>query len=701
MAAGNNLPSFKAPDLIGKKPAPLGEGDLWAGRARAIGQGLFSLGDEAEAALRAAAGEDYTTALNDIRQKYARYKEEEPIVSTGIELGTGLATAFTPAGWAGRAAQLAGRVPGVGRVLQAAAPVAARLAAAPAPVRIGAQGALSGAVSGFGAGEGGFGNRATTGLVGAGLGAGLGAVVPAVPAVGRYAADVARAATGRVAPEKALEQAQNIVSRAIERGGKTLPQVYTRALRDEALGSPAVMAQLDPELMALAETTALKPSAGRRELVEELVGQQAAAPERYKAAVQTAIPSPDYFNRLGQIQTGMRTRANSLYEKAYEHGDIQDPVILKLLDQPDMREAFKDAAVNSRRLAAAAEAEGEDASKFALKGVYEPRLDVQGNLVGMDRVGTAPDVRTLDFVKQALDRRISSLYASGQGGEATALKEMRNAMVKRLDQLAPDYRTARQAYAGDIEIEDALRLGREDFSKMRWQEVKKLWSGADALSPGEKEAVKTGYLQRLVEPAEDAGTNRNFAQRVIGSENERKKLKTIVSPKEYRVLESALKRQSELFSSRSQALGNSATARRAAGLEDLDRAIAGGDVKAVTDMVTGGPNALVRAGIAALNYAKNANMSEATYTQLARILRTKGPAEIAQALRELRDAAIARGARTEQRVATQKKVASGTAASMGPAPGEGSDVTTEEKPFVLRVPTFGEEPSMGVNVPVQ
>ena len=97
---------FVPPNLLEKKPKPLGESDLWAGRARAVGQGLFSVGDEAEAAVRAAMGEDYTKALNDIREKYKRYQEEEPGISTAIELGTGVASAFIPGvGWVGKGAQ--------------------------------------------------------------------------------------------------------------------------------------------------------------------------------------------------------------------------------------------------------------------------------------------------------------------------------------------------------------------------------------------------------------------------------------------------------------------------------------------------------------------------------------------------------------------------------------------------------------------
>jgi hypothetical protein len=679
---------FKAPRLVTEEPKPLGRGDLWAGRARAVGQGLFSLGDEAEAALRAAAGEDYSTALADIRRKYAQYKTAEPVISTGIELGTGLASSLIPV------AGIAGRIPMAVRALKTTAPLASRVRAAlPAIAPVVGQGALAGGISGFGAGEGGLENRLATGAVGAGLGGALGAAIPAAGATGRYAADVYRAARGRVPPERALEQAQKIVSRAAERGQATPRQLYARALRDEDLGSPAVMAQLNPELMSLAETVAQSPSAGRRELVEEIAGQQVSAPEKYKAAIQTAIPSPDYFARQDQVMAGLRTRANNLYEKAYEQGDVRDPALLGLLDNPDVQKAFQDASLNSERLAAAAKARGEDASKYALKPIYDPILDVQGNLVGAQKTGEAPDVRTLDFVKQALDRRISSLYAGGQGGEATALKEMRDAMVERLDDIAPDYKTARKAYAGDIEVANALELGRNELPNIRWQEVKQLWSGKKALSSGEKEAAKTGLLQHLLEPAEDATGSRNFAQRVIGSEDWRNKLQTVLDPKEYRVLDKALRRQSELFTGRSQLLGGSATARRVASKEDLDAAISAGDVNTIADVISRGRNGFLGAGIAALDYARRANVSDAVYTQVARILKTKGPAEIAQTLRDLRDAAARRAVETQKRIGKQQKIAGGAAAAIGPASGEGVDTAAPEQPFALRVPTFEEEPA--------
>lgn len=200
-------------------------------------------------------------------------------------------------------------------------------------------------------------------------------------------------------------------------------------------------------------------------------------------------------------------------------------------------------------------------------------------------------------------------------------------------------------------------------------------------------------LQHLVEPVEDAAGNRNFAQQVIGSEAWRSKLKTVLPPGQYRLLEASLKREAELFKGRSNILGGSATARRVASKEDLDSAIEGGKLGDVVDMISRGRHGFIGAGIAALDYARRANVSEAVYTQLARVLKTGGPEDIAKILRSLRNAAPARAAKIEQRIGRQQTGVRGVAASMGPEPGEGTDMSEPEKPFKLNIPTFGEEPA--------
>jgi len=121
-----------------------------AGMARAVLQGLsFGTADEAEAALRSLMGDEtYAENLSDIRSEIKDFAEKNPKTALGLELAGSLPTAL--AGGAGLA-------------------------------RLGVKGAatiagLEGAAYGFGAGEGGFGERAKSAAVGGVVGAGTGKV---------------------------------------------------------------------------------------------------------------------------------------------------------------------------------------------------------------------------------------------------------------------------------------------------------------------------------------------------------------------------------------------------------------------------------------------------------------------------------------------------------------------------------------------
>jgi hypothetical protein len=168
---------------------------------------------------------------------------------------------------------------------------------------------------------------------------------------------------------------------------------------------------------------------------------------------------------------------------------------LKVLEDDTFKKAFKEAQAIASKEARAAELRGEDPSRFMLKDIYD--LDEAGNMV---TVGKIPDVRTLDYVKRGIDALIDKGYR-GEGmskAEANALKDLKRAYVEVIDQNVPEYAAARAKYAGDIEVLDALRLGRTDYlsPKMLPNEAKKL---VDGMSDAERDA-----LRAEVEAAESA-----------------------------------------------------------------------------------------------------------------------------------------------------------------------------------------------------
>jgi hypothetical protein len=149
-----------------------------------IGQGLgFGFGDEIAAGVRSLVGsETYDEALKSERQNLRTFRDRNKILSTVGEVAGGMA------------------VPGVGLVRGALRP------AASAAGRIGqavAIGGGTGAVTGFGQGEDGFGNRAqqaaVSGTLGAVLGGGIGMAGEGLRQINRARANMGEAgAYGRI-----------------------------------------------------------------------------------------------------------------------------------------------------------------------------------------------------------------------------------------------------------------------------------------------------------------------------------------------------------------------------------------------------------------------------------------------------------------------------------------------------------------------
>jgi len=148
-----------------------------------IGQGLgFGFGDEIAAGVRSLVGsETYDEALKSERQNLRTFRDRNKILSTVGEVAGGMA------------------VPGVGLVRGALRP------AASAAGRIGqavAIGGGTGAVTGFGQGEDGFGNRAQQAAVSGTLGAVLGGGIGMAGEWEKPALTAALATICRVAPTR-------------------------------------------------------------------------------------------------------------------------------------------------------------------------------------------------------------------------------------------------------------------------------------------------------------------------------------------------------------------------------------------------------------------------------------------------------------------------------------------------------------------
>lgn len=521
--------------------------DPYVGAARAVlGQGLgMGWGDEAEAFLRSKLGQGtYAQQLGQIRGELGQYHKENPVLAPSLEFAggmlPGLASMAVPGGQAAGAMQLA----------RAAAPMTSGL------LKSGALGALTGAVSGAGAADK---DRASGALAGGVIGGTAGV---ALPLVMRGATTGAKWLSERLKPTEAkatVGAARNLNSQ-LARANVTPAELAAQMAADKAAGVPSMLLNAAPRLEKSARMVVKRVGAGADELENALFEQRFGSRERVHQQAVKGLHPGDYYADEERLVAELRQKAGTLYDKAYAHGSVDDPRISAILDAPELKNAYNTAREIAAGQMSLAKMRGEDPSKFALKEVYKAHVDPTTKAMTFT-LHEVPDVRTLDYMKKALDAQITAGYKSDNAAvlaKTGTMKDIRNELRTALKDLVPDYRTALHTYGGDIEVIEAMRAGMKDFNKMDHEQVIGLVS---KMSQAEKEAFRTGVSRDLYSKIMDPSGNSNAAQRVIGSPEAQQKLRPLFnSAAEFDLFKNALTREAQLHHAVGRITGGSDTA---------------------------------------------------------------------------------------------------------------------------------------------
>lgn len=593
-----------------------------------LGQGLLlGWGDEAEAWLRSKIGERaYEDELADINREYGEFAKRRPIATLATEFAGGA----LPAVGAVMAAPFTG-----GATAPAAAGALARLAANPL-VRGAVTGATTGAISGAGAAQ--PGERGEGAFEGAQIGGVLGAAAPLVIRGGGAGYNWLR---DRLAPSEdvvmqgATRRINRALSEAMEGQGMTAQEAADIVAADRARGIPSTFANVDPALVGLAETAAQRSGASAN-MVEGAIGRQTAgARERVYGRAKSELGGGNYYDDEFQMVEDLRNQASTLYDDAYAFGSVMDPRIMTALKNTKFKGFYDKAREIAETEKMAAKLRGEDTSKYDLEELY--KFDKEGNIVSVN----VPDVRTLDYIKRGIDATIDSGFR-GQGmstAEANALKDLRKVFVNAIDEATVDpetgrsaYKTARKVYAGDMEVLDAMRTGRDKFNSMDSEEIAKMF---DEMGQAERDAFRTGAIRSIYDRVMGPANNVNAAQKLIGSPEYSAKLKELFdSPAQFDLFKAALEREAQLFQQANRILGGSATARRTAARESFEEGSPVGGVFADTITSLSPQGALTNL---VARIARSATMTDDTAKEVSRMLMSSDPTEVAAAVKLLED----------------------------------------------------------------
>jgi hypothetical protein len=326
---------------------------------------------------------------------------------------------------------------------------------------------------------------------------------------------------------------------------------------------------------------------------------------RVEDRVNQSLKPDEYFGHMDELTSDLYANAKPLYKTAYEaHPRIQSKKLMQILDTP--------------------------AGKRAVKEAMELFQNQPGSSIGkVDATGMVknPSLEFWDKVKQGFDQLVSKEETNGVSTPlGKSIRGLRRKLVDELDEQAPEYAAARAQYAGDLEVRDALRSGREEFNRSTPEEIRR---GIKGMSFAERDAYRSGVAQRLFEEIGRPTGDYDAAKRIISSPATSDKLQAIFEkPGEFKIFKAALDREMEEFTKSKELASAAGPARLARASNDpslINR------LGATLDAVPSG--GFINSAMKAMKLIPN--MSEKTANQIATALREEDPTKAADYLRRI------------------------------------------------------------------
>lgn len=508
--------------------------------------------------------QEYNTALRRNRAELQAVREAHPVTSTINQIGAGL---LVPMGAA---------------------------ASSVTPLRSALQtGAIFGGASGYGSGEGDVIDRLPSATMGAGLGALGGAVA--------YGAGVGLKGLGRVVdelvPADVRETAFRKVEAALARDKKT-PQQFAEELTQNPELLPAAKGR---SIQGLADALVTRPGE---------TGERAAALKREITASATQKVSDElraglgtsgeFYQTLSALDDAKRAIAAPAYEKAYSYGgNVWNDSLAKLSERPSVKKGM----ANALRIAAE---EGQDPRALGLD------LNEAGDVVFTQ----VPSMKTLDYVKRGLDDVVEAYRDPTSGKlnlntEGRAVNDTLRQWVNALDEANPDYKIARDAWAGPTKAQAAIKQG-EGFITERPEEIAEALKG---MTVSEKDYYRLGAERKIIDLLDKSPDGADVLKRLVGDKRKRDQLAALYPDRaKFDEFIKSAETRIENYNVLSRSLGGSQTEPRRQAAEDFDAATGlVGDVASGAESggITGAIAAMLRSGSSRIRAPRESVANEA------------------------------------------------------------------------------------------
>lgn len=316
-------------------------------------------------------------------------------------------------------------------------------------------------------------------------------------------------------------------------------QDLTDMMRDDKrLGVPSTLADL-PDMNStrgLAKAALTKDTPAGRDYSDQLKTRQAQAGDRAGDIVNNSLAPDPYMQQTEHLKSELYKNASPMYDAAYKaFPAVKSKALFDIMNTPAGAEAAKRAFIKMQ-------------NKQRPIGGVNP----QTGLVDQ------PSLEYLDNVKRSLDDMILREEGTGASYQPTddgqILRGMREKLRNELDtatalpngQPGP-YQQARQQYAGDLEVLDALRSGREDFKGLSPEALQQKVQG---MSYAERDAYRSGVAEYLFRQLGSRGENPNVnpAAKILSNPDISDKVGAIFEkPREATNFMASLQREADMF----------------------------------------------------------------------------------------------------------------------------------------------------------
>jgi hypothetical protein len=475
-------------------------------RLRAMAQGItFGGADEAEAWARSKLmGEDYDTALRDVRDRLDEYRSARPMESIAYEVGGAALPAIVSGLFTGgttTAASAARMFPTLAKMAPAA--------------RLAGLGAAEGGTYAFLSGEGGFGERASRVPLGVAGGAGgalaaAGAAKAGSAAVGEFL-DFAKRRLG----DRASKRVERELARVMADNDLSLDDALARIERGE------ILAEMTPEMADVARGYRMQSRAAATTLGNTYRPTDGVArPDRLRQEtmeyIQQRMAPGDDDNVL---RMALR---NTDEAKALESGEYNrifagaPPLADDVVD--DLRAA----------LARVPEA-GEDVKRiYRAQTGKTPFFEISAD--GTVTFNRAPTLEDAEIIRRGIRNAKDRTFRTGAGEVGTAYGNVERGLRTRLDDTSGELAATRARWSEIENARDAFEKGQRALGRAP-DEIEIEWEAAQRAGDRAIAAYRQGVMHALRRKG-STGSAKSLPRNIANDERREGAILRIVFPED-------------------------------------------------------------------------------------------------------------------------------------------------------------------------